>query len=145
MEQRVQGQIPVVYRERDETMTPVGDFITQVAAAITVAFGFLPLYTNASGQEVKGYATLFGLLIIIVAALVWLFASYVLLTKFIRYEHHLARSPGWSYATAGALVIFLSTLCVIFPKGGYDVNWGVPLVQFFTGVFMSIGAMMKFD
>ncbi len=33
----------------------------------------------------------------------------------------------------------------LFPKSGYEVNWAVPLVQFFTGVFMSIGAMMKFD
>jgi len=143
--QRVEGRLPVVYRERDETMTPIGDFIAQVASGIAVVFGFLTLYNNAAGQEVKGYESPFSIIIIVVAGLAWLFASYVLLMKFIRYEHHFARSPGWTYAAAGALVIFLTTLSVIFPKGGYEVNWGVPMVQFITGVFMSIGAMMKFD
>lgn len=143
--QSVEGQIPVFYRERDETITPIGDFIAQVAAGIAAVFGFLTIYTNAAGQEVKGYESPFSIIIIVVAGLAWLFASYVLLTKLIRYEHHFVRSPGWIYAAAGALVIFLTTLSVVFPKGGYEVNWAVPLVQFFTGVFMSIGAMMKFD
>lgn len=143
--QRLEGNLPVVYRERDETMTPVGDFIAQVAAGIAAVFGFLTLYSNAAGQEVKGYETPFGIIVIVVAGLAWLFASYVLLTKLIRYEHHFARSPGWIYAAAGALVIFMATLSIVFPKGGYEVNWAVPMVLFFTGVFMSIGAMMKFD
>ncbi|MBN2026513.1 MAG: hypothetical protein JW854_07140 [Actinobacteria bacterium] len=143
--QRVEGSLPVLYRERDETMTPIGDFIAQVAAGIAAVFGFLTIYTNTAGQEVKGYESPFSIIIIVVSSLAWLFASYVLLAKLIRYEHHFVRSPGWIYAAAGALVIFLATLSVIFPKGGYEVNWGVPMVQFITGVFMSIGAMMKFD
>lgn len=141
----MEGHMPVVYRERDETITPIGDFIAQVAAGIAAVFGFLTIYTNAAGQEVKGYESPFSLAIIIVAGLAWLFASYVLLAKLVRYEYRFARSPGWIYAAAGALVIFLTTLSVVFPKSGYEVNWAVPLVQFFTGVFMSIGAMMKFD
>ena len=143
--QNVEGRAPVVYREKDESATPVGDFIAQVAAAVAVLSTFLTLYESGAGEAIKGYEMVYGILIIVVAAAAWFFASYVLLTKFINSDHWLARSPGWAYGAAAALLIIISVMSMIFADSAYTVNWGVPFVQFLAGTFLAIGAMLKFE
>ena len=143
--QNIEGQAPFVYREKSAAATPVGDFIAQVAAAVAVLSAFLTLYTTEAGAAIKGYEMVYGVLIIVVAAAAWLFASYVLLTKFIDSNHWLARSPGWAYGTASALVIVISVMSMIFTNSTYTVNWGVPFTQFLAGTFLAIGAMLKFE
>ena len=135
----------VVYKEKDEATTPVGDFIAQVAAAIVAVSGFLTYYTTTNGELIKGYEQVFGIVIILVAAAAFVFASYVLVTKFIDDNHWLARSPGWAYGAASALVILLAVISVAFANEEYTINWGVPLIQLMGGVFLAIGGMLKFE
>ena len=143
--QNIEGQVPVLYKERDEAATPVGDFIAQVAAAIAFITGFLTLYTSEAGVLIKGYERAYGIMIIAVAGVAFLFASYVLLTKFIDSNHWLARSPGWAYGAAAALVIVISVMSMVFADSTYTINWSVPFVQFLTGTFLAIGGMLKFS
>ena len=138
---------PVESREKDEAATPAGDFIAQVASAAAAIFTFLTLYTDtavAPEKAIKGYENVFGIIILIVAGLTFLFATAVLWAKFLRRDFWVVRSPGWAYSTASAVVIIVSILAMVFAKEGYDVNWGVPIVEFLAGVFLGIGGMLKF-
>jgi hypothetical protein len=138
---------PVECREKDEAATPAGDFIAQIAAAAAAIFMFLTLYTDkavAGGKAIKGYETIYGIVILIVAGLTFIFATAVLWSKFLKADFWIIRSPGWAYSTASAVVIIVSILAIVFVKDGYDVNWGVPIVGFLAGVFLGIGGMLKF-
>ena len=136
---------PVECREKDEAVTPVGDFVAQVASAAAVIFAFLTFYTNpVTGGVTKGYETAYGIIIIIVAALSFLFATAVLWIKFVKRDFWLARSPGWGYGSASAIIIIVAILAMVFPVGGYDVSWGALVVEFLTGVFLAIAGMLKF-
>lgn len=136
---------PVECREKDEAVTPVGDFIAQVAAAAAVIFAFLTFYTDTlTGNAVKGYETAYGIIIIIVAALAFLFATAVLWTKFVKRDFWLKRSPGWAYGSAAAIIIIVTILAMVFPKSGHDVGWGALIVELFAGGFIALAGMLKF-
>jgi uncharacterized membrane protein YidH (DUF202 family) len=131
---------------KDEAATPAGDFVAQVAAAVAVIFTFLTFYTDtaAGGKAVKGYETPYGIIILIVGALCFIFASAVLWSKFLDRDFWLVRSPGWAYSATAAVVVVVSVLAMVFAKENYDVNWGAPLVELITGVIIGIGGMLKF-
>lgn len=135
---------PVECREKDEAATPIGDFLAEVAAAITVIFAFLTLYTTPVGVTRHGYQEGLGIVMLVVGAIVFLFAGGVMTAKLANRDFWLARSPGWVYGAGALLIILFSIFAMVFHKGGYTVNWGVPIVQFFMGVVMAVGAMLKF-
>jgi hypothetical protein len=138
---------PVECREKDEAATPAGDFIAQVAAAAAAIFTFLTLYTDTAvtpAKALKGYETAFGIIILVVAGLTFLFATAVLWSKFLNKDFWIVRSPGWAYSSASAVVIIVAILSMVFAKESYVVNWGVPIVEFLAGVFLGIGGMLKF-
>lgn len=138
---------PVERREKDEAATPAGDFIAQIAAAVAVIFTFLTLYTDATvtpPKVIKGYETAYGIIILVVAGLTFLFATAVLWSKFLNKDFWIVRSPGWAYSSASAVVIIVAILAMVFAKESYEVNWGVPIVEFLAGVFLGIGGMLKF-
>jgi hypothetical protein len=134
---------PVECREKDEAATPVGDFMAQVASAAAVIFTFLTFY-SLGGEVVKGYETAYGIIILIVAALTFIFATAVLWSKFVKKEFWLVRSPGWAYGAAAGVIIIVSILAIVFPRSGYDVNYGAIIVEFFAAIFIAIGGMLKF-
>jgi hypothetical protein len=134
---------PVECREKDEAATPVGDFMAQVASAAAVIFTFLTFYTLGD-EVVKGYETTYGIIILIVAALTFIFATAVLWSKFVKKEFWLVRSPGWAYGAAAGVIIIVSILAIVFPKSGYDVSYGAIIVEFFAAIFIAIGGMLKF-
>jgi len=134
---------PVESREKDEAATPVGDFMAQVASAAAVIFTFLTFY-SLGGEVVKGYETAYGIIILIAAALTFIFATAVLWSKFVKKEFWLVRSPGWAYGSASAVIIIVSILAMVFPKSGYDVSYGALIVEFFAALFIAIGGMLKF-
>lgn len=134
---------PVECREKDEAATPVGDFMAQVASAAAVIFTFLTFY-SLGGEVVKGYETAYGIIILIVAALTFMFATAVLWSKFVKKEFWLVRSPGWAYGSASAVIIIVAILAMVFPKSGYDVSYGALIVEFFAALFIAIGGMLKF-
>jgi hypothetical protein len=134
---------PVECREKDEAATPVGDFMAQVASAAAVIFTFLTFYTLGD-DVVKGYETAYGIIILIVAALTFIFATAVLWSKFVKKEFWLVRSPGWAYGAAAGIIIIVSILAIVFPKSGYDVSYGAIIVEFFAAIFIAIGGMLKF-
>jgi uncharacterized membrane protein YidH (DUF202 family) len=136
---------PVECREKDESVTPVGDFIAQVAAAAAVIFAFLTFYTDPlTGKAVKGYETAYGIIIIIVAALAFGLATAVLWTKFLKQGFWFRRSPGWAYGSAAAIIIIVTILAMVFPESGHDVSWGALIVELFAGAFIAIASMLKF-
>lgn len=136
---------PVECRDKDEAVTPVGDFIAQVASAAAIIFAFLTFYTNpVTGEATKGYETAYGIIIIIVGALTFLFATSVLWSKFVKRDFWLRRSPGWGYGAAAGIIIIVSILAMVFHVNGYDANWGALIVVFFTGVFVAVAGMFKF-
>jgi hypothetical protein len=135
---------PVECREKDEAATPAGDFIAQIASAAAAIFTFLTLYTDEAGKAIKGYENVFGIIILIVAGLTFLFATAVLWAKFLKRDFWIVRSPGWAYSSASAVIIIVSILAMVFAKESYVVNWGVPIVEFLAGVFLGIGGMLKF-
>ena len=136
---------PVEIREKDEAATPVGDFMAQVASAAAVIFVFLTFYTNpVTGEVVKGYETAYGIIILIAAALTFIFATAVLWSKFVKKEFWLVRSPGWAYGAAAGVIIIVSILAIVFPRSGYDVSYGAIIVEFFAAIFIAIGGMLKF-
>jgi hypothetical protein len=136
---------PIECREKDETVTPIGDFIAQVSAAIAAILVFLTYYTDpATGRIVKGYETAYGIIILIVAALTFGFATTVLWTKFVKSDFWLARSPGWAYGSGAALIIIVSVLALAFPYSGYNTNWGVLALELILGAAIAVGAMFKF-
>jgi len=134
---------PVESREKDEAATPVGDFMAQVASAAAVIFTFLTFY-SLGGEVVKGYETAYGIIILIAAALTFIFATVVLWSKFVKKEFWLVRSPGWAYGSASAVIIIVAILAMVFPKSGYDVSYGALIVEFFAALFIAIGGMLKF-
>jgi hypothetical protein len=146
-EEKESQATPVECREKDEAATPAGDFIAQVASAAAAIFTFLTLYTDTTvtpEKAIKGYESVFGIIILIIAALTFLFATAVLWAKFLKKDFWIVRSPGWAYSSASAIVIIVAILAMVFAKEGYNVNWGVPIVEFLAGVFLGIGGMLKF-
>jgi len=143
-EDREPEATPVEYKEKDEAATPVGDFMAQVASAAAVIFTFLTFYTNEAGEVVKGYETAYGIIILIVAALTFIFATAVLWSKFVKKDFWLVRSPGWAYGAAAGIIIIVSILAIVFPRSGYDVSYGAIIVEFFAAIFIAIGGMLKF-
>ena len=136
---------PVECREKDEAVTPVGDFLAQIAAAAAVIFAFLTFYTNPlTGEATKGYETAYGIIILVVGALTFVFATSVLWIKFVKRDFWLSRSPGWGYGAAAGIIIIVSILAMVFHVNGYDANWGALIVEFFAGAFLAIAGMLKF-
>ena len=128
-------------KERIEASKPVGDFIAQIAAAICVVFTFLTFYNEL--PVYKGYETPYGIIIMVFAALCWLFASAVLLAKFLDRDFWLARSPGWFYMASSCVVIVVSVIAMVFPYK-HDPNYGAMVGILFTGLFMTFGGLLKF-
>ncbi|MDY6795392.1 MAG: hypothetical protein SWK76_08965 [Actinomycetota bacterium] len=135
-------QVEIV--EEGEAAAPAGDFVAQIASAAAVIFAFLTFYTDKAGKAIKGYESVYGIIIIIVAGLSFIFASAVLWSKFMKKDSWLMRSPGWAYNTAAGIVIIVSILSMVFAKESYDVNWGVPIIELITGVIIGIGGILKF-
>jgi magnesium-transporting ATPase (P-type) len=132
-----------------EAAKPVGDFMAQVAAAIAVLFAFLTYYNKVVENGVtadkftKGYETPYGIIIIAVGALCFIFASAVLWAKFLNKDFWLARSPGWLYMTCASIIIIVSVLAMVFPWKD-DPNYGALVGNFFTGLFVAFGGLLKF-
>ncbi len=135
--------------EGKEAAKPVGDFMAQVAAAIAVIFAFLTYYNQEEvggaliDKFTKGYETPYGIIIIAVGALCFIFASAVLWAKFINRDFWLVRSPGWLYMTCASIIIIVSILAMVFPFKK-DPNYGALVGNFFTGLFVAFGGLLKF-
>jgi hypothetical protein len=135
-----------------EAAKPFGDFIAVVASAICVLFCFLDFYvpdkTNMVGEVYKGFNTPYGLIILIVAGLCFIFASAVMFAKFFDKDFWLARSPGWLYMATAGVILVVSIMAMIFPyKGsadGYTVEYVSMVGTFFTGLFIAFGGLLKF-
>jgi hypothetical protein len=128
-------------KEAVEASKPVGDFIAQIAAAICVVFTFLTFYNQP--PVFKGYETPYGIIIMVFAALCWLFASAVLWAKFLDRDFWLARSPGWFYMASAGVVMVISIIAMVFPYKN-DPNYGAMVGTLFTGLFMAFGGLLKF-
>jgi cobalamin synthase len=135
--------------ESREAAKPVGDFISQVAAAIAVLFVFLTYYNkeevagNLVDKFTKGYQTPYGIIILVVGAVCFIFASAVLWAKFLSRDFWLVRSPGWLYMTCASIIIIVSVLAMVFPWKE-DPNYGALVGNFFTGLFVAFGGLLKF-
>ena len=136
---------PIECREKDEAVTPVGDFMAQVGAAIAAIFVFLTFYTNsATSDVVKGYETAYGIIILITAVLTFGFATTVLWLKFEKRDFWLKRSPGWAYGAAAFVIIVVSVLALAFPRTGYETNWGALVLELVVGLNLAVAGMFKF-
>lgn len=145
VEKEIGESAPVLYKEKDEAVAPLGDFIAQLGASIAAIFVFTSFYTDpATGDVVKGYESPYGIIIIVAAALTFIFASAVLWFKFGKRDFWLRRSPGWAYAAAAFAVVVVSTLALAFPRSGYDINWGTFFIELFVGLSLLLAGMLKF-
>ena len=145
VEKGISEATPVAYRGKDEAVAPLDDFITQLGAAIAAVFVFTAFYTDpATGDAVKGYTSAYGIIILVAAALTFIFASAVLWFKFGKRDFWMRRSPGWAYATAAFVVILVSVLALAFPIGGREINWGTLFIELFVGLNLLLAGMLKF-
>ncbi len=136
---------PLECREKDEAVSPIGDFIAQVGSTLAAIFVFLGFYTNqATGEVIKGYETAYGIIILIAAVLTFGFATTVLWFKFEKRDFWLKRSPGWAYGAAAFVVIVVSVLALAFPSDGYDIIWGPLVLELFIGLTLALAGMFKF-
>jgi len=111
MEKGMDQATPLECREKDEAVSPIGDFIAQVGSTLAAIFVFLGFYTNqATGEVIKGYETAYGIIILIAAVLTFGFATTVLWFKFEpgscntlpclpgwEASHRLAPGDNWEY------------------------------------------------
>ena len=129
--------------ERREAAKPIGDFIAQVASALTVIACFLTWYEPMGGKEYNGYQTPYGIIILIAAGLCFAFSSSVLIMKFMEKDFWMSRSPGWAYALAAVVIIIVSVIAMLFPYKN-DPNYGAMVGTMFTGLFIMFGGLLKF-
>jgi hypothetical protein len=145
VEKGISEATQLAYREKDEAVSPLGDFIAQLGAAIAAIFVFTSFYTNtATGDVVKGYESPYGIIILVAAALTFIFTTTVLWFKFGKRDFWMRRSPGWAYATAAFVVIVVTVLALAFPRAGYDLNWGTLFMELFIGLNLLLAGMFKF-
>ena len=142
---------PALAVEMRDAAKPIGDFVAQVASAICVLFCFLDFFTpkvTAGGQEaVKGFETPYGIVILVCALGCFVFATFVMFSKFFNKDFWLSRSPGWTYMGTGGVVIVVAVMAMAFPYKDtalYDVEYLSMVGCFFTGLFMGFGGLMKF-
>ncbi len=140
-EEKVEAKVCETDKETIEASKPVGDFIAQVAAAICVVLTFLTFYTEL--PVYKGYETPYGIILMVFAALCWLFASAVLWAKFLDRDFWLARSPGWFYMASSSVIIVVSVIAMVFPYK-HDPSYGALVGTLFTGLFIAFGGLLKF-
>ena len=113
---------------------------------------FLDFYAPAKGYEgieeaVKGFKTPYGLIILIVAGLCFVFATSVMFAKFFDKDFWLARSPGWLYMGAAGVILVISIMAMIFPYKGspeFTTEYISMVGTFFTGLFIAFGGLLKF-
>ncbi len=128
--------------ERREAAKPIGDFIAQVASALAVIACFLVWYEPID-KGYKGYQTPYGIILLVVAILCFVFASAVLIMKFLEKDFWLSRSPGWAYGLSAFVIVIISVIAMLFPYKD-NPNYGAMIGTLFTGLFIMFGGLMKF-
>ncbi len=130
-------------QDQTELENPAGDLIAQVGSATAIIFALLTFYIDSSGREVRGYQTYWGLVVLIFAAVCFVFSTMALWDRLMNTRTWLDRVPGWIYMAASFTIVVFSVLAMAIGYKGYEKEF-YPLLAFFSGLFICVGALLKF-
>ena len=140
---------------KDDAISPVGDFIALVGGFAAVIFAAtLKWYgpaaaVSASYKALRGInpANPIGVICFVVGVAVFAFAVVVLIGRFINPNFRLMRSPGWVYAM-GASIIFMACIVglAVPPNiGGLQAGIGAGIIlELFAAAAIGVGGLLKF-
>lgn len=134
---------------KDESVSPVGDFIALVGGFAAVIFAIaLPWYT-AGGKSMKGVDphNPVGVICFVVGVAVFMFAVVVLVGRFINPNFRLIRSPGWVYALGASIIFMACIVGLAVPPNIAGLKAGISagiILELFAGAAIGVGGLLKF-
>lgn len=134
--------------EKDESVSPVGDFIALVGGFAAFIFAlFMNWYTLAGEPAKKGVKTPVGIICFMLGVAVFVFAIVMLIGRFVNPSFRAARSPGWVYGTSAAIIFMTCIFGLVVTPEVNGVSYGISagiILELFAASAIGVGGLLKF-
>jgi hypothetical protein len=140
---------------KDESVSPIGDFIALVGGFAAVIFALALKWYSPAAKVAGQYKALkgvnpsnpVGVVCFALGAGVFAFAIVVLVGRFINPHFRLIRSPGWVYAFAASVMFMACIVGLAVPPNIGGVQAGISagiILELFAASAIAVGGLLKF-
>lgn len=132
---------------KDESISPIGDFIALVAGFAGFLFPLTLNWYSREGEYLKGVDTIVGKICFALGVAVFVFAIVVLIGRFINPNFRLHRSPGWVYGLSASIIFMVSIVALVAPENINGIQAGISygiILELFAASAIGVGGLLKF-